>query len=217
MITTDYTAKKNVDTLQYAALTRYRLTHWLVDILKNFFSDPINIKDERLQGLLKMHDGLDETYLNALFRIEPPFTTSSIKACTTPAIMVTAGEMQYPAKPVNAGVGVVQGAIEAQAMYARSMPRTCTATVAVITESCDGTTLLASQIEDFLLFNAVNFQAEGMIHQFSVQGSSAPQRIASDQTGNAKDLYQVTIQIQVTGSVRWTVDTQGPTYRGLTT
>lgn len=212
MITTDYSHKES--TLHGAPISRYRLTHWLVDVLKNFFSDPINVKDERLQGLLRMHDGVNDEYLNALFRVEPPYNTSSIKACATPAIMVSVGDMQYPVSPVNAGTGSVAGAINALQMYERSMPRTFTANVAVLTESCDGTSLLAGIIEDFLLMNALNIQKEGMVHQFTVKGSTAPQRLEASQSGDAKNLYQIVIQLVIVGNITWTVDTQGPVYRG---
>lgn len=49
----DYTTKRDDDTLMGGALQGYRLIHWLADVLRNWFSDPINIKDERISKLLK--------------------------------------------------------------------------------------------------------------------------------------------------------------------
>lgn len=216
MNTTDYTSGQNRDSLHGAHLGKYRLTHWLIDILKNFLSDPVNMKDERVRSLLHMQDGDSAEACGALFRVEPPYTKDTRKACVTPAVMVSAGETQYTLNPLNAGGPSVSGAIGAVGMYTRTVGRSIAATVAVLTESCDGSLLLAGLIEDFLVINALLFKQEGMVHKLTVAGSSAPVRITAGEGGNAKDLFQVSLSLQASGALEWSVDTQGPVFRGLT-
>lgn len=215
MTTTDYTEKKTENTLCGTHLSRYRLGHWLIDILKNFLSDPVNIYDERIRKILMIQDGVDPNDCYALFKVEPPYTMDSRKAGTTPAILVNTTESKYPIVPLN-GVGATLGAINAQQMYRRSVARSMGATIAIVTESCDGTALLTDIIEEFLVRNSLLFPLDGMIGTFSVTGSSAVQRIPAGNAINAKDWYQAVIQVEVTGGLTWTTDTQGPVYRGLT-
>lgn len=215
-ITTDYTDKANENTLACAPLTKYRLTHWLVDLLKNFMSDPINLRDERISRLLNIQDGQAPDACKSLFIVDVPFNTDTRKACTTPAIMVSAGETQYPQDaPLNYGWGARAGAINAMQMYKRQVTRIISATVAVITESCDGTCLLTDIIEDFLVRISKEVKANGMIHQFNVMNSSSPKRIGAGEGMNAKDIYQSVISLAVMGGIAWTADTQGPVFRGV--
>lgn len=212
MITTDYTGSSS---LHGAPLSRYRLSHWLVDTLKNFMSDPYNIKDERLRGLLGLQDGTDPDACRALFKVDTPFTQDTRKACTTPCVMVSTGEMTYPFKPVNAGIAQTPYA-SGTAMTAKGfVPRQLAATVAIVTESCDGTQLLTDTLEDFLVMNAQRFPKEGLVSQLTVAGSTGPQRISTGQALNAKDLYQSTISIVAVGALNWSTDTQGPVFRGV--
>ena len=215
MVTTDYTSEK-LSTLHGAHITRYRAVHWMIDILKNFFSDVINIKDERIANLLNIdRDGSEQPVYDTLVRVEAPYTTDSRKACSTPAVLVSAGATKYPVVPVTAGVGAHMGVINAIPNYKRTVGRSVDLTVAVLTESCDGTCLLADLIEDFLIVNSLNFQKEGMIQQLTVRGGSDLKIIAAGEGVNAKDLDQLTLSINTEGSLTWTNDTQGPVFRGL--
>lgn len=213
MITTDYTGK---DSLKGALLNKYRFSHWLVDILRNFMSDPINIKDERLCKLLLAQDGSGVDECRALFKVEVPFTADTRKACTTPAIFVSAGATEYPVRAFNALGGDTKTLIGAKAAYSNSVLRKMAGNIAVITESCDGTQLLAGLIEDFLVVNAFQLQQDGMVSQLSVTGSSETKRIETGEAANAKDVYQIVIGITAIGGISWTTDTQGPVYRGIT-
>lgn len=213
MISTDYTGK---DSLKGALLNKYRFSHWLVDILRNFMSDPINIKDERLCKLLLTQDGSGVDECRALFKVEAPFTADTRKACTTPAIFVSAGATEYPVRTFNALGGDTKTLIGAKAAYSNSVLRKMAGNIAVITESCDGTQLLAGLIEDFLVVNAFQLQQDGMVSQLSVTGSSETKRIVTGEAANAKDVYQIVIGITAIGGISWTTDTQGPVYRGIT-
>lgn len=215
MIKTDYTEKATKDTLEGAPLSRYRVGHWLIDVLKNFMSDPVNIYDERIRQLLRLQDGTNPDDCKALFRIEPPYSMDTRKAGTTPCILVSTGECSYPFTPINTGVPGTLGAINAQQMYERSVAKAITASVAIVTESCDGTSLLADIIEDFIVKLALQLEDDGMVHNLEIAGSSAPQRIQPGGAANAKDLYQIVISLKTTGAMTWMIDTQGPVYRGV--
>ena len=213
-IVTSYTEKDNKNTLEGAPLSKYRLTHWLVDLLKNFMSDPINLRDDRIARLLRIQDGRGIDDCKGLFIVDVPFNTDTRKACTTPAIMVSAGDTTYPLAPLNTGFGLNEGDINAQMMYERMYARQIKAFVAVVTESCDGTLLLAGIIEDFLVRADLMLDQDGMVQQLTVEGSSAPRRIGTGEAMNAKDIYQVVISLNAIGGIAWASDTQGPVYRG---
>lgn len=216
-IRTDYTEEATRDTLKGAKLDKYRLSHWLCDILRNFFSSPINIHDERLVRLLFKQDGHTPDTCCAHFQVALPMSKDTRKAGITPAVLVSAGECTYPVQTFNNGLESINGQIEAKAMYQRYAFRKINMKVAVLTESLDGTELLSGIIEDFLVINTLHLQADnGAVSQFNVLGSSEAQQIAIAEAMNAKELYQEVINLSVAGSVVWTADTQGPVYRGLT-
>lgn len=216
MIETDYTAEARTDTLRGGAMQSYRLLHWLADILRNWFSDPINIKDERIARLLRLQDGDTDETLDALFDIGTPYSQESKKACTTPMILVGLGESKFLNNPLNitGGVTALNGA---RVMHAGARFKQTALTVAVITESYDGTVLLAGLIEDFLCINEMALAKDnGSISEFHVHGSTAPQEIKQGTASNAKPVYQTTISLSAVGGISWTTDTQGPVFRGLT-
>ena len=108
-ITTDYTAEANKDTLHGGALQSYRLMHWMCDILKNFFADPTNIKDERISHVFKMQDGATPEQLNALFRVDAPYSPNGNKSGLTPGVVVSLGATQYPVQHVHEGSFGING------------------------------------------------------------------------------------------------------------
>jgi hypothetical protein len=215
-IITDYTKEACEDSLVCANLDKYRFSHWLCNIMQNFFSSPLNIKDERLHKLLFVQDGIDSDQCRALIRVGLPLEKDSRTACGTPAILVSATEAQYPVTPINFGIPSVDGAIGATQMGQSFMPRKLGGQVAVITEALDGTYLLSEIIEMFMVANRHLFQRDnGAISQFNVLGSSGVQMLQTGQAGNAKELYQDVISISVVGTVSYALDTQGPIFRGL--
>ena len=218
MITTDYTSASNPDSLKSGPLQSYRLVHWLRDILKNFCSDPINLKDERLRGLLRMQDEANEARLNALFRVGLPFSGKAIvKAGLTPVMLISAGDTSDPvASNKVLGCENMQSVAGGVVRYHGVRHRSVKLQVAVVTESYDGTLLLCNLIEDFLVMNERNFVKDcGMISEFNVLGSMGPQELQADSAGNAYPLYQAVISISVLGGISWVSDTQGPVFRGI--
>ena len=213
-ITTDYTEKATENTMCGAPLSRYRFVHWLVDILSNFMSDPVNLRDDRISRLLNIQDRPEPDFCRSLFIVDVPFSTDTRKACTTPAIMITAGEVQYPMTPLNNGIGAHEGLINAMMMYERTVVRSVSATITVVTERYDGTVLLADLIEDFLLRADILLPADGMIQKFNLTGSSAIRHISTGEAMHATDIYQIGIGVQAIGGITWTADTQGPVFRG---
>lgn len=213
MITTDYTCQANANTLCGAPLGRYRFTHWLCDTIKNYMSDPLNIRDERLSGLLFRQDGPEPDNCAASFLVSLPYSKDSRKACTTPAILVSAGEETYPVKTMLNMSPPMQ--LQPTVLKKHAV-RSITGKIAVLTESLDGLLLLTDLLEDFIVSSQLEMSSEGMLTQLVLQGSSEPQEIKAGEGANAKPLYQSVIGIAAVGGITWTSDTQGPVYRGLT-
>lgn len=215
-VTTDYTTRAELDTLKGGTFEPYRLLYWLKNILENFMADPINIHDPRLCHLLNMQDGDSPTHLDALFDIGVTFSERTHKACTTPMIIISLGESQYPARGITeVGSDPVSedGTIP---MYTGVQHKTLTLYITVITEKYDSTVVLTNAIEKYLIINSnALVQDNGMISEFHLQGISAPTMEDAGTKTNAKPVYEQKIAIIVTGGISWTTDTQGPVFRGV--
>lgn len=215
-IVTDYTKDARKDTLSCANLDKYRFSHWLCNIMQNFFSTPLNIKDERLNKILFAQDGIDSDECRAIIRVGLPLEKDSRTAGATPAILVSATDAQYPVTPLNFGTPSYDGAIGATQMGQSVLPRRLGGQIAVLTESLDGTYLLSEIIELFMATHRHLFQRDnGAVSQFNVLGSTGVQMIHIGQAGNAKELYQDVISVSAVGTVSYAFDTQGPIFRGL--
>ena len=200
--------------MQHGGLSAYRLMHWLCNILQNFFADPINIKDERLKSLLWRQDKKDETKLYAKFDIGTAYSQSTTKANTTPMIVVFVGDTVHDNSVVNQGVGGMIALNGARPMYQGRCTKIIPLNISITTESYDGTLLLAGLIEDFLTVNELQLIEDcRMINIFKVASVTAPKK-TEDQNA-AKETYQSFIQIQTSGCIAWTTDTQGPVFRGI--
>lgn len=211
MITTAYTSD-TASTLCGAGISRYRFVHWLCDIVKNFMSDPRNIPDERLASLLFVQNGSGVDECRARFQVALPYSPDSRVAGTTPALLVSAGGVAYPVSPLintymnTAGCGTVSR---------RMQPKLLEGRIAAITESLDGTILLLDTIEDFMLFNKLPLERDGMVTQLTLKNLSEPQEIKAGEGANAKPLYQSVLSLSAVGSISWEQDTQGPVFRGV--
>lgn len=214
-ITTDYTAEGNQDTMEPGGLSAYRLMYWMVDILKNWFADPINIKDNRLQSLLwKQDDNSKEDRLHAVFDIGPAYSPDTKKANTTPMMVVLVGDISHDLNGLNLPGGAANGLNGAMPMYYGMRLKTIPLMISITTETYDGTLLLGGYIEDFLTTHEKLLQADcGMLSSFQVIGMTAPKKTGD--TAQAKDTFESIIQIQTVGCIGWSVDTQGPVFRGL--
>lgn len=214
-IVTDYTAEANQDTMQPGGLSAYRLMYWMVDILKNFFRDPINIKDERLQSLLwRQDDDSSEARMHAVFDIGAAYSPDTRKAHTTPMMVVLVGDITHDNNGLNLPSGAPTGLNGAMPMYYGMRLKTIPLLISITTETYDGTLLLGGYIEDFLTTHEKLLQTDcGMLSSFQVMGMTAPKKTGD--TAQAKDTYESIIQIQTVGCIGWTVDTQGPVFRGI--
>ena len=146
-IVTDYSSQNpaNMDTFQPGYSTEYRTMHWLRDIIANFMSDPINIKDERLSKLLQWQNGDKDTNQNALFDIGTAYGTGTQKATTTPMLLISYCGTQYQVKTINQiGVGpyTTNGSIP---MYRGMKYKTMAFKITITTETYDGNILLSPQ------------------------------------------------------------------------
>lgn len=215
MITTDYTKEANPNTLCHAPLSRYRATHWMLDILKNFMSSPINIKDERLCGLLFKQDGNKPDECRALFQIALPYTQDTRKAGNTPAILVSSTESSWPIIALTRTAAINTANVDGYNSPGNYRRREVGLTIAIVTESVDGTSLLTDIIEEFLLTHSLLLCNDGPVDQFNVMGSSAIQEIKAPEAGNAKPLYQCAVSVKLGGGITWSEDTQGPVFRGV--
>ncbi len=214
-VTTDYTKQDNPNSLQPGVFSSYRIMYWMVDILKNFFRDPINIKDNRLQSLLwKQDDDSDEARLHAVFDIGAGYAPFTQKAHTTPMMVVLVGDTTFVQGGINLQGAPRSSRSGAIPMYQGNVLKTMPLYISVTTESYDGTILLAGYIADFLLMHEKLLITDcGMLATFKVEGVSAPKKTGD--TAQAKDTYESIIQISTSGNVGWIVDTQGPVFRGL--
>lgn len=215
-VTTDYTAEANKDSLKGGAFEPYRLMYWLKNIVENFMSDPINLHDDRICKMLNFQDGDTPEKLDALFDIGVTFSERTHKACTTPMIIISIGDTQYPVRGITepgCGPTAINGAIP---MYKGSQHKVLPLFITVITEKYDSTVVLTSAIENYLIINSNQLvEDNGMISEFHVQSVSAPQMEEIGKASNAKPVYLQKISIIVTGGISWVTDTQGPVFRGV--
>lgn len=215
-IVTDYTKKANPDTLYGGALTSYRVLYWLKDILCNFMSDPVNIKDDRICKILNMQNGVTPERLNALFDIGVAYNDQTTKACTTPMIFISLGPHQYTAGSINQ-VGADSIAICGfKPMNMGFKHKIINVTITIMTEKYDSTVVFTDIFEDFLLSHEdLLTRDNAMISGFRVSSVTAPQIIKIGQSANAKVIYEQKINVVIVGGISWTSDTQGPVFRGI--
>lgn len=216
-IVTDYREEANPDSMKGGAISAYRMLYWLKDILCNFMSDPINLKDDRICKILNMQNGATPETLNALFDVGTAYTENTQKACTTPKIFISLGQRQYPITGINQ-VGAAPTALNwAPPSCEVVRHKLINLVITIMTEKYDSTVVFTDLLEDFLILNEDLMPLDNhMISDFHVTGVSAPEFQRIGQSAHAKEIYQQKISIQVVGGISATRDTQGPTFRGLT-
>ena len=211
-VTTDYRAEANKDTLFAGAMNEYRLLMYFVDMMKNFFSDSINIKDERLLALLGPVDTHND--IGKYVVAGPPFKEDMRESCTTPSIRVGLGELGFPIATLNPQLPAISPAGWISGM--RPHFESCGLTISVIAESYDGVILLSTLLKDYLMCNDNNIVADSkMLQSFKVEGVTAPEHLAITAAGNAKDIFQRTLKLSTMGTYTHYVDTQGPVFKGV--
>lgn len=215
-VVTDYTTKDNPDTLIGGALSSYRMLYWLKDILCNFMSDPVNLKDDRICKILNMQDGATPEQLNALFSVGVAYSERTIKACTTPKIFISLGARNYTAGGINQIGSDPVSICGFKPMNMGFKHKTINMVITIMTEKYDSTVVFTDLFEDFMLTHEALFKLDnGMISEFHVTGVSEPSEIKIGQSANAKVLYTQAISVSATGAISWTTDVQGPVYRGM--
>lgn len=217
-IVTDYTTKANPDTMKGGALSSYRMLYWMKDILCNFMSDPVNIKDERICKILNMQDGATPEQLNALFDIGVAYSEQTKKACTTPMIFISLGPRQYPARGINKIGSDEIATCGFTPMNMGFRHKVVNMIITIMTEKYDSTVVFSDLFEDFLLSHEEELiQDNGMISEFHLTGISEPQEIKIGQSAHAKVIYLQKLSVMAVGGISWTTDTQGPVFRGVET
>ena len=217
-VTTDYTKQANPDTMYGGAMSSYRMLYWLKDILCNFMSDPVNIKDDRICKLLNMQDGATPEQLNALFDVGVAYSESTKKACTTPMIFISLGPRQYSVRGINFIGSEPVSICNWKPMRQGCKHKIINMVITIMTEKYDSTVVFTDLFEDFLLINEDLFKTDnGMISEFHVTGVSAPEMQQIGQSAHAKVIYVQKISVSAVGGISWTSDTQGPVFRGVET
>jgi len=212
-VTTDYRKEQNQDSILAGAMNEYRLMMYFVDVVRNFFSDNINIKDERLLALLDAADIKDN--IGKYVIAGPPFKEDMRESCTTPSIRVGLGEVNCCA--MNTLENVLPAVSPTGWMSGRKPHfESCGLTISVIAESYDGVVLLSTLLKDYLMCNKHNIVTDcKMLTVFNVESVSAPEHIALGSGGNAKDIFQRTLKLATTGTYTHLVDVQGPVFKGV--
>lgn len=208
---TDYTEQ---NTLGKGISQQYRIMKYFKDIINNWLADPINIKDSRLAFLLYDANGnLNKDCVKTGTSFDPDEQYHG----TSPAIIISLGDITYIRR--NLGPGSTPGFNSnpmlpvASDFKFKNIPLQIT----VITQNNDGTILLAQLIQVFIGINCNSFVADNPnICSFNLTGVSKPQQIKASQLGNAKDLYVSQISMNAVSTLVWSVDSQGPVFKGIT-
>lgn len=209
---TDYTESDNTFNIGFGQQTR--IIKYIRDILLNWFADSRNIKDSRLLPLLYDRKG---NLNKGLIKVDTPFNQDKRFSGTTPAVIINRGAIQYDLQPVNCNPGNPEFYKNAtNAPIAQFRLKTFPLIITVITESHDGTDLLAELIQLFLAMNYKMIRQDcPLLNAFKMTGVSQIQKLQQGQQGNAKQLYLTNITVLIGTHVTWTQDTQGPVYGGF--
>lgn len=208
-VITDYT--KQQDTFEPGIFSSYRLAKFIRGVVCNWAADQNNIQDKRLLGLFFGKDGKPNV---DLCNIGTAFNKQSRYAGATPAITVSIGQAQYAPRDIaltgNAYIGMTQNNISTSTRM-----KTIGVDVSVITQGYDSTMLLADMLQSYLLRNTIPIVEDcPMLAALDVTGIDATS-VVETQT-QAKQVYGTVVHLVATGYVCWTIDTQGPVFRGIT-
>ena len=209
MSTTDYTEKS---TLFQGFGQQYRISKYIKDILNNWFADQTNILDPRIKKLMYTKGQLSKDCL----KLGCAFDPNKIYAGTTPAIIVSVGDITYSPRHINQPGNPTFSKNPMRSPILDWVIKNIPIIISVITESYDGTLLLTELVEMFLKMNR-NVIAHDInnISAIDVQQVGAVKEVPMGQAGNAKQLFASNIVMPVASILSWTSDTQGPVFRGV--
>ena len=210
MSVTDYTEE---NTLVEGFGQQYRISKYIKDVLNNWFSDRRNILDSRLVKLLYNSKG---ELSKDCIKLGCAFDPDKAYAGTTPAVIVSVGDITYRPRHINQPGNPDFGKNPMQAPIRDWNIKMIPIIISIITESYDGTLLLTELVEMFLKMNcSVIAQDINNISAIDVQQIGAVKQVPLGQAGNAKQLFASNIVVPVASVLSWTSDTQGPVFRGI--
>ena len=209
MSTTDYTEEP---TLFQGFGQQYRISKYIKDILNNWFADQRNILDPRIRKLMYVKGQLNKDCL----KLGCAFDPNKIYAGTTPAIIVSVGDITYNPRHINQPGNPAFNKNPMQSPILDWVIKNIPIIISVITESYDGTLLLTELVEMFLKMN-LNVIAHDInnINAIDIQQVGAVKEVPTGQAGNAKQLFASNIVMPVASILSWTSDTQGPVFKGI--
>lgn len=208
---TDYT---QTNTFQAGYGQQTRIVKYIRDIILNWLAQPRNIKDKRILSMLYLPNG---QLRPGCVKVDTPYDPDKAFAGTTPAIVVSRGSIQYNIHPVNNNTVNPQFRInKTQAPIAKFRLKVMPVNIAVVTQSHDGTDLLAELLQLFLAMNCDAIRKDcQLLNFFDVAQVSQISAVKPAQLGNAKQLYMSTIKLTIGTHITWTQDTQGPVFKGI--
>lgn len=208
---TDYTQQS---TFQPGYGQQTRIVKYFRDLLLNWLAQPRNIKDKRILSMLYLPNG---QLRPGCVKVDTPYDPDKAFAGTTPAIVVSRGPVKYDLSPVNTNP-LNSDFINnpTQAMVGQFRLKTFPVNINVITQSHDGTDLIAELLQLFLVMNHQAIREDCSLLSFvQVGGVSEIQAVKPAEAGNAKQVYAASITLNVGTHVTWTQDTQGPVFTGI--
>ena len=208
---TDYTQH---NTFQPGCGQQTRIVKYIRDLILNWLSQPRNIKDKRILSLLYLPNG---ELRPGCIKVDTPYDPDKAFAGTTPAIIISRGAIRYDIHPVNNNtVNPAFRQNRTQAPIAKFKLKTLPVNISVVTQSHDGTDLLAELLQLFLAMNCDAIRNDcQLLSYFDVDQISQITAIKPAQMGAAKQLYLCSIKLTVGSYITWTQDTQGPVFKGI--
>lgn len=206
MNVTDYTVDSST---MIGPILPSRFGTYLLDLLKQWFSDPRNIPLDELKGL-KYIDGDSIAAINAsdvFLGIEWP--DDQKLSGKTPAVLISYGNLTSSKRG------------SAIPMPSRQFPGhqelvniAYDISVVIRTTAYAGTQVLSELIYTYLNTYSRRIQKDANLSSFMVSGLT-PSTL-SQSPGDSKDTFNASIVCKVTGTFVSSTDTTGPVFRGLT-
>lgn len=200
------------NTFPQNVLQQSRIIKYIRDIINNWFSDPINIRDQRLRRQLFDNDQLKR----GTIKIGTSFNDSNQFIGTTPDISVSLGDIIYQHPAINT---IGNNAFASNPTLAPALNihnKTIPIAITITTQSYDATMLLTQLLQLFIVANIDIIREDcAMLDTLRMHKITAPIPVQPGQAANARQLYKSVIQLVTVGHVMNAIDTQGPIFNGL--
>lgn len=208
MNTTDYT--ENIDSIR-PPVTPSRFGSYLLDLVKQWFSDSRNLIYSELSGLTYI-DGDTQAAVkesNVFMDIEWP--DSQKLADKTPSVIVTFGSSRITALGLGSRVYVGHTKFTGEQ---RTYDWSFELGLGVRTQAYAGSQYITELLALYLSTNRHEIIKDSGLADFSVNGTTAP--VLQRQPGDSKDVFYASILCMGQSKFTATVDTPGPTFRKVT-